>query len=366
MPQKAEEKWMQNVKRRLNWAESKWGGQVSQHVASYFPTQCYSKPCVPWTKNSNCFGQRLVLFWLTPQSCEAWSLSCRFIVLQNGDDSLFRNEKANPVRAFSCLISQVQSSSVVGWELHMEWKEMTGGHGKQQQEGFSKDDNRSEVTKLNHLTDSYLHTLSCCKAEAQNHLDNVFGVDILHQNQSFLQQNITVWAEKTLNRSLIISNEGLLKHLTLNHKHIMLILNFTLAILQIKQLICRAILCRFCLKVVCHQSTTFFKLHSRTGDGDNLIEKLVSCGVWIVSLSAGLWLMSQVKWEMTGLTALVCLLHRQTDTCMSSSSCFLVGYNTSLCPLLQMTTGNNAKFHDWMVLKMRPMSWKTTLAFITK
>lgn len=51
---------------------------------------------------------------------------------------------------------------------------MTGGHGKQQQEGFSKADNRSEVTKLNHLPASYVHTLSCCKSDAQDRLDDVF------------------------------------------------------------------------------------------------------------------------------------------------------------------------------------------------
>lgn len=62
---------------------------------------------------------------------------------------------------------------------------MTGGHGKQQQEGFSKADNRSEVTKFNHLPAGYVHTLSCGKADVQLHLDNVFGVDILDQNLSF-------------------------------------------------------------------------------------------------------------------------------------------------------------------------------------
>lgn len=141
--------------------------------------------------------QKQQLFWPEAGSVLAnapalWGLGplfCRFIVLQNGDDSLFRNEKANPIRAFSCLISQVQSSSVVGWELHMEWKEMTGGHGKQQQEGFSKADNRSEVTKLNHLPAGHVHTLSCCKADAQKCLDYVFGVDIWHHNVSFLQEN---------------------------------------------------------------------------------------------------------------------------------------------------------------------------------
>lgn len=48
----------------------------------------------------------------------------------------------------------------MGWELHMERKGMTGGHGKEQQEVFSKADNRSEVTEHGHLPAGYVHTLA--------------------------------------------------------------------------------------------------------------------------------------------------------------------------------------------------------------
>lgn len=63
-------------------------GQRSQHGASRFPTHCCSKPTALSTKNSNCSGRSLALFWLRPQLL--WGLLILLLpFLQNGDGSLF-------------------------------------------------------------------------------------------------------------------------------------------------------------------------------------------------------------------------------------------------------------------------------------
>lgn len=70
---------------------------------------------------------------------------------------IVRSEKAKPLMAFSSLISQVQSSSL--WDGHYIWRKKDGG--EEQQEVFTKDDNRSEVTKHGCLSACYVHTLMC-------------------------------------------------------------------------------------------------------------------------------------------------------------------------------------------------------------
>lgn len=107
----------------VNWAESKWSGQVRKgpvRMVSHFPTQHYSKPSVLQTKNSNCSGQSLVVFWLSPRLlCGQFLLFCHFPVWQNGDNSLFMVKRQNST-AFSSLISQVQRSSL--WAGHYIWR----------------------------------------------------------------------------------------------------------------------------------------------------------------------------------------------------------------------------------------------------
>lgn len=111
--------------------EDDWTGQnlnevakserSSQHGAGHFPTQRYSKPTVPRTKNSNCSGQSWVLFWLPPRLL--WGLFLLFSPpsLSEWWRLIVQSEKAKPVRAFSSLISQVQSSSL--WAGNYIWSE---------------------------------------------------------------------------------------------------------------------------------------------------------------------------------------------------------------------------------------------------
>lgn len=59
-------------------------------------------------------------------------------------------------------------------------------------------------------------------------------------------------------------------------------------------------------------STTILSDRTQTSpwawDGDNLVEKVISCGACVLSSSVH-WLISDAQWEMT---VLICLFHRRT------------------------------------------------------
>lgn len=80
----------------------------------------------------------------------------------------------------------------MGWELHREWKGMTAGHGKEQQEGFLNADNRSEVTKLGRLPTGWsvreADALSLqwhSKVVKKSHVDETLPENSLHQTLNF-------------------------------------------------------------------------------------------------------------------------------------------------------------------------------------
>lgn len=77
---------------------------------------------------------------------------------QNGDDSLFRREKAKFVRGFSAIISQVQSSSP--WAGNYTWseKERWPAVKKDQRGAVSKANNGSKVRGGGHLPAGCVHT----------------------------------------------------------------------------------------------------------------------------------------------------------------------------------------------------------------
>lgn len=222
----------------------------SQRGACYFPTQRCPKPTVPGPKTATvlardrfCFGySEACSFCVSPPSLADW---WRLIV---------QSEKAKHVRAFSSLISQVQSSSLgvgttYGVKRNERWprKRATGGlfKGWQQVRGYQT------------WPSSSRHVQTAMTPTSQKHWLKTSYLD-------------PPWR-----------------------------------------------LCR---------SNCSFATCPLSIDGDNLIEKSVSCGVCVLSPPAGNWLMSEVRWEMT---ALICLFHRHN---MSSSFWWHV-----LCTVLQGT-----------------------------
>lgn len=123
--------------------------------------------------------QKQQLFWpkpgsvlaTTPASARPVSSLLLFPSLAEWCWLIVLSEKAKPVRAFSSLISQVQSSSL--WAGNYIWreKEWVVATEWSNRRSFSKADNRSKVTKHGHLPAGSVHsTMLACRC-TQHHND---------------------------------------------------------------------------------------------------------------------------------------------------------------------------------------------------
>lgn len=166
-----------------------------------------------------------------------------------------------------------------------------------------------------------------------------------------INSHSTVRGEQ-LNPTLSYTNECSLKRAACIHKH-----NYANQTAHLQGYLSKKGVRLNFLKPVCHHELycdTQNRFISNSGDCDNLIEKLISCGVCVLSPSAGHWLMSEVQGEMTALTALICLFYRQTDT--QHEFLFLLSKLATTYVCAQGTATHKSKLNDGKVLKIKPIS----------
>lgn len=155
-------------KTTVNQAEYKWSGHVkkvqSAWCQSFSHTVLLQAHCAADQKQQPFWPKPGSVLATTPAAVRPVSSLLLFPSLAEWWRLIVLSEKAKPVRAFSSLISQVQSSSL--WAGNYIWREKDWLVATERSNGrsFSKADNRSEVTKHSHLPASYVHsTMLVCR-----------------------------------------------------------------------------------------------------------------------------------------------------------------------------------------------------------